>query len=208
MKLSRFHSKTLSVPGPPCSCPPASSPSAWAQSSKSPAGTCSAARSTMTWCGEESNLSLRSFSKLTFCKAYILQSLHFGLQFIYYQSFQKLLKVAKASLPVYSACRSCLLWGSSAGWTKLTGYVAHPILRYLWQASWWSYDHLWFLWPRFNRMVNSSNVPAARLLSCSEDRILFNITKNWWNWPLNDGQMDQILIDQIWPPDGSIISHA
>ena len=60
-----------------------------------------------------------------------------------------------------------------------------------------------------NKMVNSSNwMDGMELLAWLADKILFNITTNWWNWPLNDGQMDLVLSYQIWSPDCSIISHA
>ena len=64
----------------------------------------------------------------------------------------------------------------------------------------------YLLWE--NKMANSSNGPAAKLLPWSAVRILINVTKNWLNWPLMNGQMDQILSYQNWPPDCSIISHA
>ena len=51
-------------------------------------------------------------------------------------------------------------------------------------------------------------INSYKLRAWSADRILFNITKNWWNWLLNDGQVDHILSYQNWPPDGSIISYA
>ena len=42
----------------------------------------------------------------------------------------------------------------------------------------------------YNKMVNSSNGPAAKLPSWSADRILLNLTKNLFNWPLNGGQIE------------------
>ena len=59
-----------------------------------------------------------------------------------------------------------------------------------------------------NKMVNSSNRLAAKLLTWSADKIQLNFTNNWWNWPLNGGQMDESLSYLSWPPGGFIINYA